>query len=52
MKKIISYLPGLTLALVIAYIAQFIENILPQHVIGGSVIALFIGMFLNTIIDT
>ena len=52
MKKIISYLPGLILALVIAYIAQFIENILPQHVIGGSVIALFIGMFLNTIIDT
>lgn len=52
MKKIISYLPGLTLALVIAYIAQVIENILPQHVIGGSVIALFIGMFLNTIIDT
>ena len=52
MKKIISYLPGLTLALIIAYIAQAIENILPQHVIGGSVIALFIGMFLNTIIDT
>lgn len=40
------------MALVIAFIAQFIENILPKHLIGGSVIALFIGMFLNTIIDT
>lgn len=52
MKKIISYLPGLALALLIAFIAQFIENILPSHIIGGSVIALFIGMFLNTVIDT
>ena len=52
MKKIFSYLPGVALALVIAFTAQFIENILPVHVIGGSVIALFIGMFLNTIIDT
>ena len=52
MKKIFSYLPGIVLALVIAFAAQFIENILPVHIIGGSVIALFIGMFLNTIIDT
>ena len=52
MKKIISYLPGLALALLIAFAAQFIENILPMHVIGGSVIALFIGMFLNTVLDT
>lgn len=52
MKKIFSYLPGMALALVIAFTAQFIENILPVHIIGGSVIALFIGMFLNTIIDT
>ena len=52
MKKIISYLPGLALALLIAFVAQFIENILPMHVIGGSVIALFIGMFLNTVLDT
>lgn len=52
MKNIISYLPGLALALLIAFVAQFIENILPSHIIGGSVIALFIGMFLNTLIDT
>ena len=52
MKKIFSYLPGMVLALVIAFAAQFIENILPVHIIGGSVIALFIGMFLNTIINT
>lgn len=52
MKKIILYLPGLALALLVAFVAQFIEKILPIHVIGGSVIALFIGMFLNTVIDT
>lgn len=52
MKKIFSYFPGMALALVIAFAAQFIENILPLHIIGGSVIALFIGMFLNTIINT
>ena len=52
MKKIFIYFPGMVLALVIAFTAQFIENILPVHIIGGSVIALFIGMFLNTIIDT
>lgn len=40
------------MALLIAYVAQSIENILPSYIIGGSVIALFIGMFLNTIIDT
>lgn len=51
MKKIFSYLPGMVFALVIAIVAQFIENILPVHIIGGSVIALFMGMFLNTIID-
>ena len=34
MKKIILYLPGLALALLIAFIAQSIENILPIHIIG------------------
>ncbi|WP_311537108.1 putative sulfate exporter family transporter [uncultured Anaerococcus sp.] len=52
MKKILLYLPGIGLALLIAFISQFLENLLPIHIIGGSVIALFIGMFLNTIIDT
>lgn len=52
MRKFFSYLPGMVLALAIAFAAQFIENILPVHIIGGSVIALFIGMFLNTVINT
>lgn len=43
-KKI---LPGLGLALVIAALAQFLEGLLPIHLIGGSVIALFIGMGIN-----
>lgn len=50
MKKIISILPGVSIAIVIAFVAQFIEGILPVHLIGGSVIALFIGMILNNFI--
>lgn len=40
-------LPGFLLALVIAGAAQFIEAMLPIHLVGASVIALFIGMLLN-----
>ena len=41
-------IPGFILSLIIAAAAVFIENLLPIHLIGGSVIALFIGMFLNS----
>ncbi len=44
MKKI---LPGLTVAALIAVIAKFLEGILPIHLIGASVIALFVGMAVN-----
>ncbi|WP_311492324.1 putative sulfate exporter family transporter [uncultured Anaerococcus sp.] len=47
----ILYLPGKILALIIAYVVRFIENLLPKHIIRESVISLFIGMFLNNIID-
>lgn len=47
-KKFIPVLPGFMVAIAIAFIAQFIEDLLPIHLIGGSVIALFIGMILNT----
>lgn len=47
-KKITTILPGFAVAILIAFIAQFIENSLPIHLIGGSVIALFIGMILNS----
>lgn len=47
LKKSTAILPGFGVAILIAFIAQFIENLLPIHLIGGSVIALFIGMILN-----
>ncbi len=49
MKKLI---PGIFAALGIAVVATIIENLLPIHLIGGSVIALFIGMILNNYMDT
>lgn len=42
-------LPGFLLALLIAFIARFIEGIMPIHFIGASVISLFIGMIINSI---
>ncbi len=44
MLKII---PGVLLATAIAVAARFIESILPIHLIGASVIALFMGMVIN-----
>ncbi|WP_352400795.1 YeiH family protein [Anaerotignum sp.] len=49
MNKIIQVLPGFLLALIIAAIAQLLESLLPIHLIGSSVIALFIGMFIHQI---
>ncbi len=50
-KKIINVLPGIALAIMIAAIAGFIEGLLPIHLIGASVIALFIGMIINSFFD-
>jgi len=47
MKQMVSYLPGFALALVIAAAAKFLESLLPIHLIGASVIALFLGMIVN-----
>ncbi len=44
LKKIV---PGLILTLGIAYISRILSGLLPIHVIGAGVIALFLGMFLN-----
>jgi len=46
--KVVRLLPGITMALFIAAIAKYIENLLPVHLIGASVIALFIGMIINS----
>lgn len=43
-----SIAPGFLVAILIAFVATTIENALPIHLIGGSVIALFIGIFLNS----
>lgn len=52
MQKIRRYLnvvPGLLLAAVVAAAAKFLEGLLPIHLIGASVIALFIGMGINAL---
>lgn len=46
-RKIVNMLPGFCAALLIAAIAKWMEHLLPVHLIGASVIALFIGMLLH-----
>ncbi len=41
-------IPGFALALAIAFLATFIEGLFPIHLIGASVIALFIGILINS----
>ena len=40
-------IPGLAISLIIALISKTLESLLPVHIIGASVIALFIGMVIN-----
>lgn len=51
MKKlcndILRLIPGILLSVLIAAFATFLESLLPIHVIGAAVIAMFIGMALN-----
>ena len=42
--------PGIALSVLIAAFAWFIESILPVHVIGAAVIAMFVGMILNGVL--
>ena len=46
-KKAQAILPGFCLALFIAAVSKFAESLLPIHLIGASVIALFLGMLIN-----
>lgn len=48
MKKIMKLLPGVALAVAVAALACWLESLMPVHLIGSAVIAMFIGMFLNT----
>ena len=45
--KSLKLLPGIALSVAIAGLACWLESLLPVHVIGSAVIAMFIGMFLN-----
>lgn len=45
--KAIRLFPGIILSAAIALLALFIESLLPIHVIGSAVIAMFIGMLIN-----
>lgn len=47
LKEYLKLVPGFGLALVIAAVAKFLESLLPVHLIGASVIALFLGMIIN-----
>lgn len=47
MKKAAKIIPGFIISLIIALAARWLESLLPIHLIGASVIALFIGMIIN-----
>lgn len=47
-KNTVKIIPGLALSIAIALVAQLLEGLLPIHLIGASVIALFIGMVINS----
>ena len=47
MKRILDYVPGIIFSLAIAAISVFIEGLMPVHLIGAAVIAMFIGIVIN-----
>lgn len=47
MKSILKLIPGITVSLLIAFVAVFLESLMPIHIIGAAVIAMFIGMIIN-----
>lgn len=52
-KRFIGFIklfPGIILAALIAALATFIESLLPIHFIGAAVIAMFIGILLNSLL--
>lgn len=48
MNGIIKIIPGFGAACLLAYVARYIESLLPIHIIGASVIALLLGMLINS----
>ncbi len=47
LNKVGEIIPGLAISVLIAFVAKTIEGLLPIHIIGASVIALFMGMIIN-----
>ena len=45
--KILKMFPGIILSVGVAVLACFIESLLPIHLIGSAVIAMFIGMVIH-----
>lgn len=45
--KTVKLFPGMILSVLIAAFAVWLERLLPVHLIGAAVIAMFIGMILN-----
>ncbi len=50
-SKTLKILPGFLIAVAIAFVATYLESLLPIHLIGASVIALFIGVAINSFFD-
>ena len=48
--KFLKFFPGILLSAAIAALACWLESLLPIHIIGSAVIAMFIGMLLNTFV--
>lgn len=47
LKNFPKIIPGFLLAIILAAVAEFLESLLPIHLIGASVIAIFLGMLIN-----
>ena len=43
----LKFIPGILLSVGVAALACFIESLLPIHLIGSAVIAMFVGMSIN-----
>lgn len=48
--KLLKLFPGILLAAVIALFAVWVESLLPIHLVGAAVIAMFIGILLNPLV--
>ena len=50
--KVLKVFPGTILSVGVALLACWLESLLPIHLIGSAVIAMFIGMILNYFLRT